>query len=181
MAEVFSKSDAREILAFVREVIHMELAGAESPAVPPLPILRENGACFVTLKDITGELRGCIGNLEAFEPLGENLRRNALNAAFQDPRFPPLDYEEFNEISIEVSILTKPHRIASLADFELGRDGIIIRCAGRSAVFLPQVAVEQQWDVPTTLMYLCHKAGLDKDAWKSSDAEFYTFQAHVLG
>ncbi|MDD3886426.1 MAG: AmmeMemoRadiSam system protein A [Victivallaceae bacterium] len=178
--KMFSPGEERDILAFVRAVIAAEFAnGVNSPAVPEIAQLAEKGACFVTIKEM-GDLRGCIGNLEAFELLGENLRRNAINAAFSDPRFPPLDPGEFEEISIEISILTPPRRIASLDEFELGRDGIILECRGRGAVFLPQVAPEQGWDKPTTLDYLSRKAGLAEEAWRGADAVFSTFRAVVF-
>ena len=77
----FSPSERQQLLAFARQVIERTLCDAEPPAIPKIPALAENGACFVTIKDFRGELRGCIGNLEAFEPLGENILRNAVNAA----------------------------------------------------------------------------------------------------
>ena len=146
-------------------MIESDLVGAELPSPPPLPRLAEPGACFVTLKE-GGDLRGCIGNIEAFEPLGENLIRNAINASQSDPRFPPLEPEELRETVIEVSILTLPEPIADPLKFELGVDGIILRQGGRGAVFLPQVAPEQGWDQRTTLEYLSRKAGLPADGWR---------------
>jgi AmmeMemoRadiSam system protein A len=181
MANVFSQEERRELLAFVRGIIESELMNTEPPSPPALPLLRENRACFVTLHDITGNLRGCIGNLEAFEPLGENLARNAHNAAFSDPRFPPLDPEELGETSIELSILTRPEPIADPTEFVIGEDGIILRQGMRGAVFLPQVAPEQGWDQETTLAYLSRKAGLSADGWKQPGTSFQTFRAEVFG
>ncbi len=176
----FSQSEHAAILKFVRGVIAANLAGENLPARPEIALLAEPGSCFVTLHDADGELRGCIGNIEAFEPLGENLIRNALNAAFSDPRFPLLDPEELPEISLEVSILTPPRTIASPAEFRVGTDGIILRVGGRGAVFLPQVAPEQGWDRETTLAYLSRKAGLPSDGWRSPEARFALFQAEVF-
>lgn len=186
--EMFADRESRqEILTFVRETVAAEFTDAPSPAVPDMPALREKGACFVTLHSLPlpggseETLRGCIGNLQAFEPLGENLRHNALNAAFKDPRFPPLDPEELPEVRFEVSILSAPRPIAGPQEFELGTHGIILQKNGRSAVFLPQVAPEQGWDKTTTLNYLAIKAGLAANAWQMPDARFFVFTATVFG
>jgi len=179
MKERFSAEERVEILAFVRACIGAELAGSPMPPVPQIALLAEHGSCFVTLKE-RGALRGCIGNIQAVEKLGANLRRNALNAAFQDPRFRPLDPGEFGAIEIEVSILTPLQAIPSYEEFHVGEDGIILQESNRSAVFLPQVAPEQGWDCETTLTYLAQKAGLPADAWKRSTAKFFTFQAEVF-
>ncbi len=176
----FSPQERRRILAFVRDVIGRNLAGAELPEVPELPRLMQPGACFVTLKE-EGELRGCIGNLDAFEPLGENLIRNAVNASEQDPRFPPLDPEELMFVTLELSILSAPEPIASPEDFTVGLDGVVLSCGSRRAVFLPQVAVEQGWDRETTLFCLAHKAGLEPDAWRRPDCRLSVFRAEVFG
>lgn len=178
---VWGREYQTAVLAFVRGVIAAELNGAPAPAAPELPPLRAKGACFVTLHDAFGGLRGCIGNLEAYEPLGDNLRHNALNAAFRDPRFPPLEPEELSEIRLEVSLLSAPEPIAGPEDFVVGRHGIILQQDGRSAVFLPQVAPEQGWDRETTLDFLARKAGLPEDAWRRPGARFFVFTATVFG
>ena len=128
----FTRAERVRLLQFVREALERDLAGAELPAPPPFPRLAETGSCFVTLKE-AGELRGCIGNIEAFEPLGENLLRNAINASQSDPRFPPLEAEELPFILIELSILTPASPIASAEEFRIGQDGIILRLGGRGA------------------------------------------------
>ncbi len=176
----FTRAERVRLLQFVREALERDLAGAELPAPPPFPRLAETGSCFVTLKE-AGELRGCIGNIEAFEALGENLLRNAINASQSDPRFPPLEAEELPFILIELSILTPASPIASAEEFRIGQDGIILRLGGRGAVFLPQVAPEQHWDRETTLRYLSRKAGLPEDAWRRPEARLFTFQAEVFG
>lgn len=176
----FTRAERVRLLQFVKEAQERDLAGAELPAPPPFPRLAETGSCFVTLKE-AGELRGCIGNIEAFEPLGENLLRNAINASQSDPRFPPLEAEELPFILIELSILTPASPIASAEEFRIGQDGIILRLGGRGAVFLPQVAPEQHWDRETTLRYLSRKAGLPEDAWRRPEARLFTFQAEVFG
>ncbi|MDD3118974.1 MAG: AmmeMemoRadiSam system protein A, partial [Victivallales bacterium] len=138
--------------------------------------------CFVTLHPAAGQLRGCIGNIMPVENLGDNLYSNALNAAFRDPRFPPVgSTAELEQLRIEVSILTPMQTIADLREFELGRHGIVMNLMGRSAVFLPQVAPEQGWDKDTTLDYLAMKAGLPRNAWRAPEASFQVFEAIVFG
>jgi AmmeMemoRadiSam system protein A len=171
----------RLILKFVREVIAATFDKTALPAFDDelLVKLSSRGSCFVTLH-LDGALRGCIGNIEAFEPLKANIVRNAVNSAFRDPRFPPLAVDELAEVVIEVSILTPSATIDSYRDFEIGKHGIILNCRGRSAVFLPQVAVEQNWDRETTLKYLSMKAGLNPDDWLLPDAKFSVFEAIVF-
>ncbi len=180
MEQEFTSAEQRAILGFVRGVISAAAGGGQEPEEPDIPRLREPGSCFVSLHE-SGELRGCIGSLEAFEPLGENLRRNAENAAFSDPRFPPLERDELNFVTLEVSVLTPPENIAAPEEFIPGRDGIIISCRGRRAVFLPQVAPEQGWSREETLCHLALKAGLPPEAWRESGTMFQIFQAEVFG
>jgi AmmeMemoRadiSam system protein A len=105
---------------------------------------------------------------------------NAINAAFNDRRFLPVTQTECNDITIEISALTTPEPVASPNDIRIGIDGVVLRKNGRSAVFLPQVAPEQGWDLNRMLTQLSLKAGLPADAWKAG-AEFLVFQAVVFG
>ncbi len=181
---LFSSGEQGEILRFVREVIVSAVTGMPEPNAPECGgKLKQPGSCFVTLHTFDGMLRGCIGSLSTIESLGDNLRRNALNAAFRDPRFPPVDADEVEELSIEVSVLTPPEAIASPEEFVLGEEGIIVHCpaTGHSAVFLPQVPVEQRWDRATTLNYLCQKAGLPADEWRRRKLNWSVFRAEVFG
>ena len=130
---------------------------------------------FVTLTR-SGQLRGCIGNLTSTDPLVSGVRRNAINAAFHDPRFAPLSASELDEIEIEISILTEPQPIEYHdADDLLNTlrphvDGVIIRKEAASATFLPQVW-EQLPRPQDFLTHLCMKAGLASDAWQHSQLE----------
>ncbi len=178
---IFSHDTCRRILQFVRAVI-IAKANHNSPPEfeePPDKLL-EQGACFVTLHDSNNHLRGCIGNIVAIEPLEQNLAHNAANAAFNDPRFPPVEANEIGDLIIEVSILTPIKTIASPEEFVVGKHGIILKCRGRSAVFLPQVAPEQGWNRETTFFHLCLKAGLPSEAWRGADASFSVFEAIVF-
>lgn len=171
------------LLALARETLRRHLAGKPLPdpvregqEVPSKA--RETYGVFVTLKK-HGDLRGCIGSIVGTDPLYQGVIRNTVNAASHDPRFTPMTSAEEPEVDIEVSVLTPLKEVPSFQDIRLGRDGIVIEKGGRRAVFLPQVAPEQGWDLPATLTHLSMKAGLSPDAWKSG-ARFQTFQAHVF-
>lgn len=146
--------------------------------------LKIDTGTFVTLK-LGDRLRGCIGTLTAVEPLYKSVHRNAVNAAMHDTRFHqpygpgPVSASELPELNVHISILSPVRRIASLDEFKLGEHGIIIEKGGRGAVYLPEVAVEQRWDVEQTLSSLCQKAGLSADAWREG-AEFSIFSSVVL-
>ena len=175
-----SREEERKILGFVRGVISAACAGGNDPETPDIPRLAEKGACFVTLRE-NGEMRGCIGTLEAFESLADNLRRNAENAAFSDPAFPPLDADELAFTAVEVSILAAPRRLASPEEADLERDGLLIVSGTRRAVFLPQVIKEQRWSMAEAWENLARKAGLDSGAWLEKATELYAFGVESFG
>jgi AmmeMemoRadiSam system protein A len=133
---------------------------------------------FVTLKQ-HGKLRGCIGHMAEDRPLCHTVGRMALQAAFNDHRFSPLKASELEEIEIEISVLTPLHPVDGPTHIVVGQDGVMIRKSNRSAVFLPQVALEQGWNREELLTRLCQKAGLPDHAWHEG-ATFYTFQAQVF-
>lgn len=126
-------------------------------------------ACFVTL-NLEDSLRGCIGNLQAIQPLVRDVAENAFNAAFRDPRFLPLHPAELDALDIHISILSLPEIMAAGSEQELlaqlrpGADGLIIEAHGRRATFLPSVW-EQLPEPADFLMHLRHKAGLPAHGW----------------
>ncbi|MDM5270708.1 AmmeMemoRadiSam system protein A [Sulfurovum sp. zt1-1] len=131
------------------------------------PWLKDEGACFVTLT--TGDydmLRGCIGSIVAHRPLYKDLIHNAKSAALNDPRFPSLTKDEFEKITVEVSILTPPQEVeySSIDDLQskirVGIDGVILKHDGaHQATYLPQVW-DQLPDFKSFFMHLCMKAGM---------------------
>jgi MEMO1 family protein len=139
---------------------------------------------FVTLK-IRGQLRGCIGNLSSTETLWNGVKRNAINAAFHDPRFSPLTAGEFDQTEIEVSVLTEPCPLAYrdaedlIKKLRVNVDGVIIRKGHSSATFLPQVW-EQLPRPEEFLSHLCLKAGLPSNAWQESELEVLTYQVQYF-
>ncbi len=128
------------------------------------PELAKPGAVFVTINE-RSSLRGCIGSLVAHRPLIDDVIENAKAAAFGDPRFPPLSPEEFDKITIEISLLSepKPLEYSSIEDLrnkiKPGIDGVVLKLDGRQATFLPQVW-EDLSDFDTFFTHLCMKAGL---------------------
>ncbi|HOW51977.1 MAG TPA: AmmeMemoRadiSam system protein B [bacterium] len=150
------------------------------PDKPDAGILTADRAVFVTLK-VRGELRGCIGQLEARGPLYKAVAEMANSAAFHDPRFSPVKKEEMKNIDIEISILTPPQKIDSYKKIVLKRDGVIVRSGGRGGVFLPQVATETGWDIDTFLGELCsQKAGLPENCYKDKSTELSVFQVELF-
>ncbi len=180
--DIYSEDQKTTILKFIRSVIECRLAGEKLPSLEEgIPNMDTLGSCFVTLHTATGALRGCIGNIAPTENLGANIRTNAINAAFRDPRFRPVNTkDELDSLKIEISILTPMEDINSVDEFEIGRHGILLILQGRSSVFLPQVAPEQGWDKPTTLQHLSMKAGFPPNAWQDPSARFRVFEAVVF-
>ncbi len=156
------------LLGIARGAIGSHFGLAAEP-VPELPELREPGASFVTLTE-RGELRGCIGSLQAQRPLREDVRRNALAAAFHDPRFPPLERRELDAIRVEVSLLEPPVALPvrdeadALAQLRPGIDGVVFSYRSARATFLPQVW-ESLPEPREFLAQLKRKAGLPADFW----------------
>jgi AmmeMemoRadiSam system protein A len=134
---------------------------------------------FVTLHK-NGNLRGCIGRMTANLPLLETVRLMAREAAFGDPRFPPLRNEELPQCHIEISALSPMETCGDPMQVKVGVHGLYIRKGGRSGVLLPQVPVEQGWNLSEYLEYICVKAGLPQGSWKDSSAELLTFTAIVF-
>ena len=174
-----SPSQQRNLLNFARKSLTQFIETETLPLTRPAdPLLYARQGAFVTLKR-HGELRGCIGHMGDDLPLCHVVGRMALQAAFNDRRFPHLKDSELEEIDIEISVLTPLRPVAGPADIVVGRDGVMLRKSDRSAVFLPQVAPEQGWNRDEMLGHLCRKAGLSETAWKDG-ASFYTFQAQVF-
>lgn len=141
--------------------------------------LRQNSGAFVTLES-DGQLRGCIGSVQAVEPLYLAVARNAVNAAFKDPRFPALSASEWPAIHLEISVMGPIEPVLDLPAIQVGRDGLIVRKGSRAGLLLPQVAVEWGWDRETFLSQTCIKAGLDPDCWLREGCLIEKFSAEVF-
>lgn len=156
------------LLRLARAAIAKEL-GFDSHDYPRTAWLEENGATFVTLT-LNGQLRGCIGSLEAHRPLIDDVSHNAVAAAFRDPRFLPLHDAEFADTLIEVSVLSTPEPLSftgeadALAQLHRGRDGVILEYGPHRATYLPQVWAHLP-DPGSFIEELKVKAGLPEDFW----------------
>ena len=153
------------------------------------PALRAPRGAFVTLHR-EGELRGCIGYIQAVGMLAETVRDNAVNAGFRDPRFDSVTLDEIPSLSIEVSALRAGEtpgspfiRVRDISEVVIGRDGLYLEHTGgmTSGLLLPQVPLEYGWDLGTFLDALCRKAGAPQGAWKRPDFRLSRFSAEVFG
>ena len=178
-----SAAAGRILLEVAEHSLKTALLGEDRVGAPDIPpeirreLQRHSGA-FVTLTE-NGQLRGCIGQIVSDRPVLDTVREMAVSAGLHDPRFMPVRTNELSALRFEVSVLTEPTPVKGPGDIVIGRDGVILSKRGRRAVFLPQVAPEQGWDVPTMLTHLSLKAGLAADDWKSG-AVFETFRAQVF-
>ena len=148
------------------------------------PAFQEQRGTFVTLK-INNQLRGCMGCLTPSETIIEGVRRNAINAAFNDPRFPALTALELEQAEIEVSILTEPRELEYADGSELLKklrpdiDGVIISKGMARATFLPQVW-QQLPGTEEFLTHLCRKAGLSSDEWEKGTMNVSIYQVQYF-
>ena len=183
MEQKLSLEEQQILLRMAREAMECRVRGNQLAPLDEKTLsahLREPGASFVTLT-IRGQLRGCIGALEARQPLAKDVREHAVAAALEDPRFPPVREDELNRIQIEVSRLTRPlpleYKDATdlLSKLRPHVDGVILRDGGRRATFLPQV-----WEkIPNPAVFmdnLCYKLGLSDNTWRIRHLDVLIYQ-----
>lgn len=183
MSDKLTDDEKKILLRLAREAMETAVRGG---ALPPLdvksltPLLRADGASFVTLT-IDDDLRGCIGALEAYQPLAEDVREHAIAAALQDPRFPPVREKELSRIMLEVSRLTAPLPLEYSSNEDLLKklhphvDGVILRDHYRRATFLPQVW-EKIPDPAEFLGHLCQKMGVQANHWREAKLQVHIYQ-----
>jgi len=183
MDNKLSLAEQKTLLRLAREAMEY---GVRSKKLPPLdevslpPALLEQGVSFITLT-IRGELRGCIGALEAHQSLVQDVREHAIAAALEDPRFPQVREDELNRIQIEVSRLTRPvpleYKDADdlLSKLRPHMDGVILRYGFKRATFLPQV-----WEkIPNPADFmdnLCYKMGVSDNTWRNKHLDVLIYQ-----
>jgi uncharacterized protein (TIGR00296 family) len=179
--------EGAELVRLARTAVEKYLQ--ESTIIKSERETQEKAGVFVTLNYVTTTkkeyLRGCIGFPLPERPLYQGVVEAAIAAATEDPRFPPLDIQELDNILFEISVLTPPERITvSPADYgkeiEIGRDGLILQWRFGSGLLLPQVPVELKWDVEEYLANICYKAGAPPDVWLDPSSKLYKFQATVF-
>ena len=144
-----------------------------------------NAGVFVTLNH-KSNLRGCIGYALPDKKLYNALQEAAISAATDDPRFPSVAFEELDQITFEVTVLTPPQEI-EVSDpqeypskVKVGRDGLIVKSGFNSGLLLPQVPKEYGWNEEEFLDHTCEKAGLPKEQWKEKDTKILKFEGIVF-
>jgi AmmeMemoRadiSam system protein A len=174
-----SEADRQSLLELARRAI-VEAVSSQKPAgcIPHSGVFAEKRGVFVTLH-ARGRLRGCIGVIEAFEPLGESITRCAASAAFEDPRFSPVSQEEVRELQIELSLLSPPEPILP-QNIEIGKHGLLISQAAKRGLLLPQVAVQHKLGREQFLEETCRKAGLAAHAWQEPETQILGFTCEVF-
>ena len=175
--------EKRILLMLAREAMECGVHGQTLPLLDMqslTPRLMENGVCFVTLT-MNGELRGCIGGLEACQPLVDDVREHAIAAALQDFRFAPVCPDELSRIKLEISRLTLPIPLDYRSPEDLlsrlrpGIDGVVLRDGVRRATFLPQVW-DKLPDGADFLNHLCYKLGAAPDLWQKKHLDVLIYQ-----
>jgi len=179
-AEPLSLEDKRTLMQIAQETVKQVVQGNSPPEfeINSEDLMEDRGA-FVTLHE-HGQLRGCIGYIVGIKPLWETVRDVAESAALRDPRFPPVQPDELDQLEYEISALSPVRQITDVSEIKVGVHGIIIRKGYHQGLLLPQVATEQGWDRNTFLQHTCLKAGLPTSAWKDPDAEIQIFSAEVF-
>ena len=181
-----SMEDKRYLLQLARTVILDHLGEKTSSPLPArsTPEFMEKRGCFVTLHS-SGRLRGCIGIIEPIKSLIAGVKENAIHAGFQDPRFSPVTLSEMENITIEISILTKPVPLVFENADDLkkllkpGVHGVILSQGYYRATFLPQVW-EQLPGTEDFLGHLCRKAGMEKTCWKDTKTAVEVYEVSVF-
>jgi AmmeMemoRadiSam system protein A len=170
--------DKRELLKLARATLIHKLVRQKDLVYSPKPAkFFEKRGGFVTLHK-QERLRGCIGYMEAIEPLYLMIQKMVVKAALDDPRFQPVTPGEVPDLEIEISVLSPITKVDHIEEIEVGKHGLIIRQGLRSGVLLPQVATEWGWDRETFLRETSAKAGLHKESWR--EADIFYFSADVF-
>jgi AmmeMemoRadiSam system protein A len=168
-----------DLLALARQAIERHVTGRPLPTWQGSdPVVRADGAAFVTIKNRDGSLRGCIGSIMPVMALHRSVVANAVAAASQDPRFPPVRPAELGGLQVEVTVLSPLTPVTDPSEIRLGVHGLVLRAGSASSVFLPQVPTEQGWNLATYLTNLALKAGLPSDGWKRG--RLYRFTAEII-
>lgn len=182
VAERLSSEVRTRLLALAREAAGAALRGErlnEPRSDGVDEALAGAAGAFVTLRRADGELRGCIGYVEAPGTLEETVALAAAAAATRDGRFVPVAAAELPRLVVEISVLTAPFPISPEA-VVVGRHGLIVEKGGRRGLLLPQVPAEQGWDREEFLEGACRKAGLSPGAWREKATRLYAFEAEVF-
>ena len=174
-----SEAERRSALQLARIAVVETVSHRKLPdATPRDGIFAERHGVFVTLH-VRGRLQGCIGVVEADEPLGDAIVRCAASAALEDTRFVPMKAEQLGDLAIEISLLSPLAPISPDA-IEIGRHGLLIVLHAQRGILLPQVAIEHRLTRELFLEETCRKAGLRREAWRDPEACIFGFTCEVF-
>jgi len=179
--QLLTDQEKQTLLKIARDALTSYLSGATINQYQiDNPKLTQKLGVFVTLHK-NGQLRGCIGEFEPNTPLWQTVINKAIDAAVNDPRFPPVAADELDQLEIEISILSKPKKINNWQEIRLGKHGVIIKNGPRGGTFLPQVAEETGWSLKEFLENLClQKANLPKQCYQDPKTEIFIYTADVF-
>lgn len=180
------------LVKLARKTVETYLSQGEKLKIPsdaPKNLFDKSGV-FVTLKSSGSDdqkyLRGCIGRIQSASSLIESTIDSAIDSAINDPRFPQVNENEMKEIVIEVSILTVPMKMnvedphEYLSKIVIGKHGLIAEKGFYRGLLLPQVPVEQHWNIKEFLNHTCMKAGLSPSSWKDLNVNIYRFEGIIF-
>lgn len=176
---MLNREQRSQLLRIARESIAAVLEGRRPEISSDDEVLQRPAGAFVTLTE-NDELRGCIGSIQPVAPLYRAVSDSAINAAFRDPRFFPLQKEELSKIEIEISVMGPIEVVKDIEEIVVGRDGLIVSRGRNAGLLLPQVATEYGWDRETFLGHTCLKAGLPADSWRLPECRIERFSAEVF-
>lgn len=183
---MLSIGQGKILVSYARTVVETHVKHLEIPPAPTASFLQEHEGVFVTLHTYPDHnLRGCIGIPEPVMTLEKAIKEASISAT-HDPRFEPLRSPEFSYVLVEVTVLTPPellhvkHPKEYLRKIIVGKHGLIIRKGRYSGLLLPQVPVEQGWDVEEFLEQTCYKAWLPPDAWNDPQTNIFIFSGQIF-
>ena len=183
---MLSMDEGKDAVTFARNVVELYVKNNTIPKYEIGDAFTEKQGAFVTIHTYPDhDLRGCIGIPLPIMSLKEAIVEGAKSAT-KDPRFPPLEESELNDIIIEVTILTKPELIKVnkpeeyLSKIKIGRDGLIVEQGFFKGLLLPQVPIEQGWDIEEFLSHTCMKAGLMPDDWFNENTKISKFSGQIF-
>jgi uncharacterized protein len=171
-------ADEKPLLSLARQALEARVAGERPPQVVCIGPLALRCGAFVSIHN-GDQLRGCLGRLSPSSPLGTTLVYLGAALADSDPRFPPVSPDELPLLRMEISLLTPERAVASVDEITIGQHGVIVEHGRSRGLLLPQVAPEFGWDRETFLEQACLKAGLPRDAWRTS-GRVLVFEARIF-
>ena len=177
----FSFEEKKLLIKLARESIESKLFNKKPTAinVDDYPVLKSKCGVFVTLT-IAGQLRGCIGYITSNDPLYITVKDAAIGAAFSDPRFYPLTKTEYEQIEVEISVLSEPYPMKSYDEIVVGKHGLILEEGGKRGLLLPQVPIEHGMNKEQYLDAICRKTGVRQNLWREKLLNISLFTAIVF-